>query len=108
MQKTVQAFLNIILNGIDALTEEGKILISAQQHGENYISVTFRDNGGGIPQKNISHIFNPLSTTKKIAKGTRPGLSIAQNIIEQQNGEIRVESELGKGLTFEILFPVKG
>ncbi len=62
----------------------------------------------GFCKKIFPCIFNPFSTTKEIAKGTGPGLSIAQNIIEQQNCEIRVESESGKGSTFKILFPVKG
>lgn len=108
MQKTVQAVLNIILNGIEASTKGGKILISAQRYGEGYISVTFSDDGNGIPQENISHIFDPFFTTKEFAKGTGLGLSIAQSIIEQQNGEIKVKSESGKGSTFEVLFPVEG
>jgi len=107
MQKTVQAFLNIILNGIDASGVGGTIFISAQWHGKDYVSVKFQDCGCGIPQENISNIFDPFFTTKDVGKGTGLGLSIAQSIIEQQNGKIRVESELGKGSTFEVLFPVK-
>ena len=107
LQKTVQAFLNIITNSIDASSKEGSIFIRADRHGEEYVSVTFCDNGCGIPQENISQIFNPFFTTKEIGQGTGLGLSIAHSIIEQQNGKIRVESELGKGSIFEILFPVK-
>ncbi len=47
-------------------------------------------------------------TTKEVTKGTGLGLSIAHSIIEQQHGKIRVESEAGKGSTFEVLFPVEG
>jgi len=107
MQKTVQAFLNIITNSIDASPKEGSIVIRTGRHGEEYVSVAFCDNGCGIPQENISQIFNPFFTTKEIGQGTGLGLSIAHSIIEQQNGKIRVESELGKGSIFEILFPVK-
>ncbi len=108
MLKTVHAFLNIILNGIEASPKRGSIAISAQRNGEDYISVTFHDKGCGIPQENISLIFNPFFTTKEAGKGTGLGLSIAHSIIEQQNGKIIVESELGKGSTFEVLFPVNG
>jgi len=107
MQKTVQAFLNIIMNSIDASPKEGSIFIRADRHGEEYVSITFCDNGCGIPQENISQIFNPFFTTKEVGQGTGLGLSIAHSIIEQQNGKIRVESELGKGSTFEILLPVE-
>ena len=107
MQRTVQVFLNIIFNGIDASPEKGNIFICSQPSGEDYISVTFRDNGCGIPQENISYIFNPFFTTKESADSVGLGLSIAHSIIEQQNGKIRVESELGKGSTFEVLFQVE-
>ena len=107
MQKTVQALLNIILNAIDASPDGGTIDISAQQHGKDYISVKVRDRGCGIPEENESLIFNPFFTTKEVSKGTGLGLSIAQGIIEQQHGKIIVDSELGEGSTFEVLFPVK-
>ncbi len=106
MLKTVHAFLNIILNGIEASPRNGTIAIAAQRNGEDYISVTFTDRGCGISQENLSSIFNPFFTTKETGKNTGLGLSIAHSIIEQQNGEIMVESKLGKGSTFEVLFPI--
>ena len=106
MLKTIQAFLNIISNGIDASPVEGTITISAQRHGDDAVSVTFRDEGCGITQEIIPQIFDPFFTTKDFGKGTGLGLSIALGIIEQQNGAISVDSEVGKGSSFEVVFPV--
>jgi signal transduction histidine kinase len=106
LQKTVQAFLNIIINAIDVSQENGTIIIRAQRQSDQYVSITVSDNGCGIPEENISQVFIPFFTTKEVGEGTGLGLSIAYNIIEQQNGKIRVESELGKGSVFEILLPL--
>ena len=107
LQKTVHAILNIIMNAIDVTQENGTIEIDAHLYSDDYVSMTIQDNGCGIPPENLSQIFNPFFTTKEVGKGTGLGLSIAQSIIEQQNGKIMVESELGKGSTFEILFPAE-
>lgn len=103
--KTVQAFLNILLNGIEASPERGTIDIDARHNGDGYVRVKLSDKGCGISGEDISNIFNPFFTTKEVGKGTGLGLSIAQSIIEQQNGKIGVESEPGKGSCFEILLP---
>ena len=106
MQKTVQAFLDILLNGIEFSPKGGKILISAHRNDDNYVVVKLTDNGCGISSENIPNIFNPFFTTKEIGKGMGLGLSIALSIIEQQHGKIRVASEIGKGSTFEVLLPI--
>ncbi len=107
MQKTIQAFLDIITNAIDAMPDGGKLFIEAKKETDKYVSVSLRDTGIGIPEENLNKIFDPFFTTKEVGKGTGLGLSICLGIIEQQNGKIDAESELGKGTTFKISLPIE-
>ena len=96
-----QVISNLILNGIQASDEEGKIEIRVFMRNE-HMHIEIRDQGHGIDDKNKKHIFNPFFTTK--ATGTGLGLSIVHRIIEQHNGTIDVVSKPGKGSTFIIVF----
>ncbi|NOY08694.1 MAG: PAS domain S-box protein [Spirochaetes bacterium] len=96
-----QVISNLILNGIQASDEEGKIEIRVFMQNE-HMHIEIRDRGHGIDDKNKEHIFNPFFTTK--ATGTGLGLSIVHRIIEQHNGTIDVVSEPGKGSAFIIVF----
>ena len=60
------------------------------------------DNGRGIPSEHLKQVFEPFFTTKSEGEGTGLGLSIVRNIIEQHRGEISVQSEVGRGTSFEI------
>lgn len=108
-----QAFVNLLLNGIEATGQNGELSIATEviaQPGdggdktENLVRVTIADNGAGIPSENLVRLFEPFFTTKK--HGTGLGLSITQRIIQSHRGFIHVESESGKGSTFHISFPV--
>jgi K+-sensing histidine kinase KdpD len=70
--------------------------------------VSIQDNGVGIAPDHHTQIFQPFYTTKPAVKGTGLGLSICHGIVRNHQGEIRVESEPGKGSTFTILLPVAG
>ncbi|MBW7995923.1 MAG: PAS domain-containing protein [Candidatus Glassbacteria bacterium] len=107
IQKTIQAFLNILLNALEASPEGGTVFIDARRNGDDCLIVRLRDEGCGISSDDISNIFNPFFTTKDVGKGTGLGLSIAQGIFEHQNAKIKVESELGKGTCFEVQLPVE-
>ena len=74
--------------------------------GERLVKVRISDTGSGIKKEDLENIFDPFFTTKAPDKGTGLGLSISLKIVESLGGEIRVESEVGKGTTFEIYFPV--
>jgi len=103
-----QVFLNILLNGIEATSENGKITVRTRHFmkpgGELYTQIEFSDTGCGIPEEYIEDIFNPFFTTKSTGSGL--GLSISNQIIQDHRGYIDVESQLGKGSSFFINLPV--
>jgi two-component system NtrC family sensor kinase len=98
-----QVFLNIILNGAQAMEGKGSLTITTAQE-KNQIRVKVRDSGPGIPPENVRKLFNPFFTTKE--KGTGLGLAISYGIVERHGGKLDVETELGKGSTFIISLPI--
>ncbi len=100
-----QVFLNMLNNAIDAINKNGKIRISTKSL-DGSVEVAIADTGPGIPKENLERIFDPFYTNKAVNKGTGLGLSISYGIIEKLGGQIRVESEVGKGTTFYITLPV--
>jgi len=101
--KLKQAFLNLFLNSIDAINAKGTITVSTKQQ-DNYLLIQIQDTGKGIPQNDISKIFDPFYTTKE--HGTGLGLSIVHGIVVEHKGEIFVESKPGQGACFIIKLPV--
>jgi signal transduction histidine kinase len=101
-----QLFLNLINNAFEAMKKGGNLEITLKDRGPEHVEVKIRDDGIGIAQKDIEHIFEPFYTTKK-GKGTGLGLSISYGIVKKLRGTIYVESELGKGTTFTVTLPVK-
>jgi signal transduction histidine kinase len=103
-----QVFLNIIINAEFFMTEEhGKgILDITTAIVDDKVRITFRDDGPGISQENLAHIFNPFYTTKAVGKGTGLGLSICHGIITEHNGSLTAKTAPGKGATFIIELPV--
>lgn len=94
-----QVLLNIITNSIDAMPLGGELTITLDKDEDNdeFTNIIVKDTGEGIPNENISKIFDVFYTTKPIGKGTGLGLSICQEIIGRLRGSINIESELGKG-----------
>ena len=74
-----------------------------QSRGNGWVKISIADSGGGIPPEEKDKIFEPFFTTK--GNGTGLGLSIVHKIIENHNGLIKVESEVGRGSTFLIFLP---
>lgn len=95
----------IILNAVQSISDQGKILIRSQVR-DHFIEITITDTGCGIPPENLTKIFDPFFTTKPIGSAIGLGLSSAYAIIKAHNGDIRVQSELGKGTTFIITLPI--
>ena len=100
-----KALLNIMLNGVQAMPQGGKLQIKAYlDDSKKNMIIGITDTGIGISKENLSTIFQPYFSTKE--KGTGIGLSIAYRIISDHMGKIEVESEAGKGTTFTITIPI--
>lgn len=105
-----QVFMNILSNAIDALEESENITptitIRTSIIDSNWIKISIADNGIGIPESILSHLFNPFFTTKPVGKGTGLGLSISYQIItEKHQGKIECYSTVGKGSEFVMKIP---
>ena len=118
-----QVFLNLMLNAIDAIREQGRIEISAKVLARNkypmykkkfpgllldrqYIVVHFSDNGTGMSAETVEKIFEPFFTTK--SSGTGLGLSIVYRTLRENDAAIVVESSEGRGTTFIMFFLTEG
>jgi len=100
-----QAFLNCILNSIEAMPNGGNITISANHNqGTSKIEVVFVDTGTGIPDDIIHKIFNPFFTTKE--EGVGLGLSLVYQIMKDHNGEIKIEAIETQGTRVIFNFPI--
>ena len=103
-----QVILNILTNAEQAmLTSHGKgeLVIGASRSADR-IGISIADDGPGILPENLGKLFDPFFTTKDVGEGTGLGLSICHGIVRQHGGEIRVESQTGKGATFHIELPI--
>jgi len=97
-----QAFLNLILNAMQSMPEGGRVEIRTNEN-EKSITIEIKDCGVGIEKDKMSKIFDPFYTTKEGGSGI--GLAVTNKIIKDHHGEIKVESEVGKGTIFCIIFP---
>lgn len=98
-----QALLNIIQNAFAAMDGGGTLSILTKFEGDT-IALRISDTGVGIPEDKLSKIFEPYFTTK--ASGTGLGLTVVYKIIKEHKGDIHVSSDVGKGTTFTLTFPV--
>src|SRR6185369_6310609 len=103
-----QLFLNLLNNSLDAMPDGGEIQIHTALEGKagkaQRILVDFIDTGMGMTPDVMSHIFDPLYTTKDRGHGTGLGLVIVSQIVAEHGGRVEVESELGKGTRFRLTF----
>jgi len=100
-----QVFMNLLLNAAQAIDREGQIFLKAWQEEETVL-FSVADTGSGIPEENLHQIFEPFFTTKEAGQGTGLGLGLSYEIVKKHQGEILVESEIGKGTTFTVRIPI--
>ncbi|HOW58073.1 MAG TPA: ATP-binding protein, partial [Smithellaceae bacterium] len=103
VNKLQQSFLNLIKNAMESIPSEGKIIITLDKEGKDYIIVSIADNGCGMTAEEVERIFSPEYTTKE--KGLGLGVPLATEIIRGHGGEIRVTSRKDEGTTFEVILP---
>lgn len=102
----VRAFVNVLVNAIDASPSGGRVVVAAEARGDR-VRVAVSDGGGGIPAEDHERIFDMYFTTKG-DRGSGMGLALAREVVHLHDGEIELESEPGAGSTFTIVLPPAG
>jgi signal transduction histidine kinase len=107
-EQLVQVFVNLLTNASQAARSQGgKVVLRTAADGNSpRVRIEIEDDGTGIAPEHLQHIFVPFFTTKGDKHGTGLGLSIVKSIVESHGGEIRVESEVGKGTRFLLQLPL--
>ncbi|MFH0945766.1 MAG: ATP-binding protein [Planctomycetota bacterium] len=105
--KLQEVFLNLFNNAFAAMSDGGRLEISARQSRPDSVDVSVTDDGSGISEAHMREIFEPFFSTKTHAGGTGLGLSITQGLVSDLGGAIDVRSQVGVGTTFTITFPLE-
>jgi signal transduction histidine kinase len=111
-----QALTNLVVNGVQAMEKGGKLTVAIERARvtppadiggpeADYVRISVRDEGAGIPADVLAHVFEPFFTTKGVGEGTGLGLSVTYGIAHEHGGWVDAESEPGKGSTFSIYLP---
>ncbi len=108
LQQLEQVIINLITNACHALTDtSNKIeIITNYNSDKKIVTIDVEDEGKGIEQEKLKHIFDPFYTTKREEGGTGLGLYISYNIIKRHGGELKVNSEIGKKTIFSVILPI--
>ena len=106
--RMLQVFSNIIGNAIKFTPENGSILAKIEKCGPEFVKISIKDSGPGIPQENLAYVFDRFWQAKEAKRlGTGLGLAIVKGIVERHGGEIWAESVNRQGTTFIIQLPLK-
>lgn len=101
-----QACVALLVNAYEAISESGEIVMSTNNPDDDHIKLEITDNGSGIAEEDIQHIFEPFFSTKQNASGIGLGLAIVHGIVQSHQGKVEVKSTPGRGTTISINFPV--
>jgi signal transduction histidine kinase len=100
-----KAFLNFVLNALDAMPKGGKLTMNVYPHfDKNKVIITIQDTGKGIPQEDLENIFHPFFTTKRTGIGL--GLCLADQVISSHKGKLSFVSTVGEGTTITVELPL--
>ncbi|MEW5798930.1 MAG: PAS domain S-box protein [Bacteroidota bacterium] len=114
-----QSILNLCVNARDAMNDQGSLTITTRlvrgaelvskfpaAASKDFVAISVKDTGSGIDEVSLEKIFEPFYTTKEKGKGTGLGLSVVYGVMQNHNGFVDVESEVGKGSTFTLYYPI--
>ena len=99
-----QLIMNLTLNAYDAMAEQGGSYFVSTEFEEDKVVMRFRDTGIGMDAETVAKVFDPFFTTKGAGKGTGLGMAIVAHIAEQHDAKVYIESEVGEGTEFKIVF----
>ena len=99
-----RVLLNLVRNAVDAMPQGGILRLSVQQGADAQVVFQVRDTGVGIADDLMARLFEPFVTHGK-SKGTGLGLAIAKHVVQRHGGELRIQSQVGKGSTFMLVLP---
>jgi signal transduction histidine kinase len=107
-QEMKQVALNVITNALESVSDGGEVTIDLAEQGR-HAALTVTDNGCGMTDEVLEHLFEPFFTRRRHGQGTGLGLSITYRIVEEHGGHIEVASDgPGRGSTFRIRLPISG
>ena len=101
-----QVIVNIGLNGIQAMTDGGKLTVESRETDTGLL-IKIADTGTGMDEEQVQKIFDPFYTTKDVGEGTGLGLFVTYSLVQNMNGKITVESHKGQGACFQLELPVE-
>jgi len=103
-----QVFMNLIINAAEAMDGKGRLDLTTRLEPDGeFVEIAFADSGHGISEEHLERIFDPFFTTKEVGHGTGLGLAISFGIVQEHEGTIAAESEVGKGATFTVRLPAR-
>lgn len=103
-EELLQIFVNLMINAIHAMEKHGLLTLTTEKQN-GVVRVTIADTGKGISAEDLPKIFDPFFTTKAPGKGTGLGLYNVRTLVRKYQGELTVNSDIGKGTTFSLVFP---
>lgn len=99
-----QVLTNLVMNALQASREGGRVVVTLEAVGDA-VQIAVQDDGAGISEDALPHVFEPYFTTKQVGEGTGLGLSVAHGIVREHGGTIEIESALGAGTTVTVRIP---
>jgi two-component system NtrC family sensor kinase len=103
-----QVVINLVMNASEAVQHGGLVQVRTRLAKErNAVFLEVEDSGTGIPQENLSRIFDPFFSTKEEGKGVGLGLAVVYGIVDAHDGTIEVQSRMGQGTTFTVSLPLQ-
>ncbi|MFM8577686.1 MAG: sensor histidine kinase [Planctomycetaceae bacterium] len=105
-QEIKQVVLNLLVNALDSVSEDGKVVVALERQGRDAV-LTVKDDGCGMTPEVLDHLFEPFFTRRKSGQGTGLGLSIVQRIVSDHGGRIEASSDgPDQGATFRVTLPL--